>query len=74
MKSEYRNDPFFQIHRTRKTTLKGGVELPIYFLDTSNNHKMAENLRILDLENSRPIVVFACQNFQSRLSDGAEIN
>jgi hypothetical protein len=32
-------------------------------------HNMAENLKVLGLENARPISVLACQNFQSRLSD-----
>lgn len=40
----------------------------------SSEHNMAANLRTLGLQNSRPIVVLGCQNFQSRLSDGAQIN
>lgn len=38
----------------------------------NSSHNMAENLRILGLDNARPISVLACQNFQSRLSDGFE--
>lgn len=40
----------------------------------SSQHNMAENLRALGLDNSRPVVVMCCDNFQSRLSDGAEID
>ena len=36
MKSEYRNDPFFQLPRTQKKTKQGAVDLPMFFLDTSN--------------------------------------
>jgi len=37
-------------------------------------HNMAKNLRELGLENSRPIAVLSSPDFQSRLSDGAEVN
>jgi len=38
-----------------------------------SQHIMAENLRILGLGNSRPIAALGCHDFQSRLSDSAEI-
>ena len=40
----------------------------------NSQHNMAENLRILSLDNSRPIAALGSHDFQSRLSDGAEIN
>ncbi|MFD2228790.1 acetoacetate decarboxylase family protein [Alkalimarinus sediminis] len=39
-----------------------------------SQHIMAKNLRRLGLENSRPVMALACQNFQSRLSDVAVIS
>jgi len=46
----------------------------LQFTIGKSQHKMAVNLRILGLDNTRPIAVMSCHNFQSRLSDGAEIN
>lgn len=39
-----------------------------------SQHEMAKNLRALGLDNSRPVMALACQNFQSRLSDVAVIS
>lgn len=70
----YLNDKLIRSSVNARGNYKAYLAHQLCLTVGNTQHNMADNLRLLGLDGSRPIAVMASQNFQSRLSDGAEIN